>query len=486
MTFDVQLSPAGRRRARLAWVLGGVFALSACADMSGIESTAQMRDAASLGLPSAEQASVRAAPAWWEALGDAQLNALIEQALRANPSLNMAQARLARARAGVDASEAASGPQLTAAVDATHQLYTTNGAIPAPLAGTVRDSASGQLTGTWELDFFGKNRAALEAAVGSARAAEADVRAARVLLASTVARQYVHLARLHDQIALAQQLLAQREAARQLVQDRVRAGLDTQLELRQSESALPDARLQLEALQEQGLLAQHAMAALIAEPNRALALAVPGLVAMKNIALSAHMPADLLAQRADVSAALWRVEAATQGLAHAKTQFYPNINLVGFAGFSSIGLDRVLNAGSEQWGVGPALRLPVFDAGRLRANLRGKAADLDGAIESYNATVLDAVRDVSSQLASLQSIERQQREQRAAQSLAQSAQDIALQRYQSGLSNYLSVLSTESAVLNQRRQGVDLAARALDTQVALMHALGGGYAPTSPRPAALN
>jgi len=189
----------------------------------------------------------------------------------------------------------------------------------------------------------------------------------------------------------------------------------------------------------------------------------------------AELPSDLLGRRADIAAARWRVEAATQDVSNARRQFYPNINLVGFAGFSSIGLDRLLGAGSEQWGVGPALRLPLFDGGRLRANLRGKSADLDAAIESYNAAVVDAVHEVADQLASTQAIARQQTEQRAAQTQAESAYAIAVQRFDAGLGNYLQVLAAETSVLNQRRQSVDLTARALDTQVALMRALGGGY-----------
>ena len=170
-------------------------------------------------------------------------------------------------------------------------------------------------------------------------------------------------------------------------------------------------------------------------------------------------------------------------MVNAKTQFYPNVNLVAFAGFSSIGLGRLLDSGSQQWGVGPALRLPIFDAGRLRANLRGKTADLDAAVESYNAAVIDAVRDVADQVASSQAIVRQQTQQRAAQDAAESAYEIAVQRYKAGLGNYLNVLTAETSVLAQRRQAVDLAARALDTQVALIRALGGGYT-AAPAPAA--
>ena len=129
--------------------------------------------------------------------------------------------------------------------------------------------------------------------------------------------------------------------------------------------------------------------------------------------------------------------------------------------------------------MGPAIRLPIFDNERLRASLRGKTADVDAAVESYNATILDAIRDAADQITSSRAITQQQTQQRIAQVAADQAFEIAVQRYKAGLSNYLSVLNAESSVLNQRRTAVDLQARALDTDVALMRALGGGYAEQS-------
>ncbi len=451
--------------------------LVGCADMSGITPQAELRGAASLGL-TAQGPSVASVPAeWWREFGDETMNRLIAQALQDSPTLKLAEARLGRARAVTDIADAATGPQVSGQLDVTRQRYTANGAVPPPLAGSARSSGTAQLNASWELDFFGKNRAALDAALGSAHAAEADAQAARVLLASNVARTYFQLVRLNEQSAVARRTLAQRSETLKLVQDRVQAGLDTRLELSQSEGGLPEARLQLEALQEQTALTRNAIAALVGQPNSAVAQEIRALAAIKNVAITATIPADLLGRRADIAAARWRVEASGKDVVNAKSQFYPNINLVAFAGFSSIGLGRLLDAGSQQWGVGPALRLPIFDAGRLRANLRGKTADLDAAVESYNAAVIDAVRDVADQLASAQSIARQQLEQRAAQASSEGAYDIAVQRYKAGLGTYLNVLTAETNVLAQRRAAVDLDARALDTQVALMRALGGGYQP---------
>jgi len=455
--------------------LAAALAIAGCADMSGIAPQAQLRDAASVGLTSS--ASTAVSTQWWREFGDEQLNRLVDQALAGNPNLRIAQARLARAQAVQEVASSALLPQVNGAFDATRQKYTANGAVPPPLAGSVRESGTLQLSTSWELDFFGKNQAALDAALGSAKAAQADTEAARILLASNVVRSYLQLARINDQLVVANRTLAQRQESLGLVRDRVNAGLDTRLELRQSEGGLPEARQQIEALNEQIALQQHALDALVGQPNVSASFKPPMLEAVKSIALQANIPADLLGRRADIAAARWRVEAATSDVANAKTQFYPNVNLTAFVGFQSLGFGKLLKSGSEQWGVGPAISLPIFEGGKLRANLRGKSADLDVAIESYNGTVLDAVRDAADQVSSAQSIARQQAEQRAAQTAAEGAYDIAVQRYRAGLGNYLNVLTAETAVLAQRRLAVDLAARALDTQVGLARALGGGWQP---------
>ena len=473
-----RLPEFARRRMPAVAAAVAALVLAGCADMAHIDSHAKLRDADSLGL-SAAQAAPAVDSQWWLGFGDAQLNALVDQALQGNPNLQVARARLARARASTTIAEAAGKPQIDGALDLTRQKFSGNYIYPAPLGGSIQETGTLQLNAGWELDFFGKNRTAIEAAIGSANAAAADADAARVLLASNVARGYFQWARLVDQLAVAKRTLAQREETLKLVRDRVSAGLDTRLELRQSEGGLPQARQQIEALGEQIALAQHALDALVAKPNATQGLAPPALGGIRPIALQPTIPADLLGRRADIAAARWRVEAATSDVANAKTQFYPNINLVAFAGFSSIGFDNLVKSGSQQWGVGPAIRLPIFEGGRLRANLRGKAADLDAAIESYNASVLDAVREVADQVASAQSVARQQAEQRDAQSAAEAAYDIAVQRYGAGLGNYLNVLTAETSVLAQRREAVELAARALDTQVGLARALGGGWQPAT-------
>ena len=244
--------------------------------------------------------------------------------------------------------------------------------------------------------------------------AQADAQAACMLLASQVARSYFQLVRLNEQDAVASRTLAQREETLKLVSGRVNAGLDSRLELRQSEGGLPEPRLQLEAVQEQMALTGNGLQALVGQKNNAFMLVPSAQSAINNVALAPVIPSDQLGRRTDIAAARWRIEASSQDVVSANTQFYPNINLVAFAGFFSIGLGHLLNAGSQPWSVGPAVHLLIFEAVRLRANLRGRAADLDAAVESYNAAVIDAVRDVADQVASSQAIGRQQAEQRMA------------------------------------------------------------------------
>ena len=311
--------------------------------------------------------------------------------------------------------------------------------------------------------------------MGQARAAQADAAAAANGLAAQVGRGYVALARLLAQREVAERALAQRNEILTLTRERVAAGLDTRVELTQAEGALPDTRSQIEALDEQVMLARRQLAALSGQAPNALDGLSPRLAGLTLDALPATLGADLLGRRPDVVAARWRVEAATQDVAVARTQFYPNINLSAFVGLNALGLDNLFNAGSRQMGVTPALRLPLFDGGRLRAQLGGRQAELDVAIAQYNGAVLDAVKEAGDALGSSQSLQRQQREQAAAVASAEVAHTLALRRFKAGLGSYLIVLNTESQWLVQRRLAVDLNARQFDTRVALMKALGGGW-----------
>jgi len=460
-----------------------LLSMAGCSTGRDIQPRVQALDAQSLGaqmgVRPAEPTPVAAElQPWWEAIGDARLSALVQQALAGNPNMQAAAARLQRAAAQERFTRGSDMPQLEASAEVSRQRFTQNGLVPPPVAGTVRNTGTLQVAGSWELDLFGRQRAEVQASIGRTRASEADVQAARVLLSTQVARSYVALGRLQAQADVLTRTLAQRDDILKLISQRVQAGLDTQVELRQGQGALPDARLQIEALDEQIMLTRHALAVLTGQAPNALDTLEVKLEALQQPSVPAVMPLDLLARRADVMAARWRVEALRYDIKAARAMFYPNIDLVGYAGGNAIGLERLLKPGSWQWGLLPAVHLPLFDGDRRLANLQGRVAEEDAAVASYNQTVLQAVQEAVDQLGSLQAIARQQAEQRSAQGHAEAAYALATERYRAGLGNYLSVLAAETAVLNQRRQGVDLLARHFDTQFSLVRALGGSLRPS--------
>ena len=456
----------------LAWAALAV--LAGCATPGKPAPAPALPSAAELGLP-ATIATADAPNEWWWMFNDPRLDELIQQALLGQPTLLVVQSRLARAQALLASTVASQAPQLGASADLNWQHYTARGLVPPPIAGSERVSANLQLGASVALDFFGRNAAALKAALGAQRAAQADVEAAKVLIAAQVARGYLGLARLTGWRELTQRSLAQREAALALVQQRVKAGIDTEAEVAIAQTSLAEGRLQLEALTEQTGLARHALAALCGLAPQAVDDLAPKLPALQPAQLPKVLGADLLGRRVDVLAARWRVEAATGTLDQAMADFYPDINLAGFVGLNALGLDRLLALPSRNFGVGPALRLPVFDAGRLQAQQRGREAEVAGAVAAYRGVLLDAAREALDALASLQSLQRQLGAQAAAVAAAQRGWTLARERRQAGVGTELQVLAAETPLLAQRRSLVDLHARLLETQVALIHALGGGW-----------
>jgi NodT family efflux transporter outer membrane factor (OMF) lipoprotein len=412
---------------------------------------------------------------WWKRFADPQLDALIEEALAGSPSGRVARARLDRAVALAQSTGAARGPQVSASADITRQRYSANGIFPPPIAGSTHTQTQLALNFSYDIDLWGRNRALYDAAVGQVRAAEVDLFAARLLVSSGVAHAYLQLGRAFDQLELAQKTLEQRTAIQGLIRQRFAAGLDSRVELKQVEISIPAARQRIFQTEEQIALLRNQLAALLGKgPDRGLAIERPKAQAWP-VALPSALPADLVGRRPDVVAQRWRVEAARRDIDAARAQFYPDVNLAALVGVQSITLSKLVSAGSAIPSVGAAVRLPIFDAGRLRGNLAARDADYDLAVEQYNATLVDAVREVVDQIASARSIDAQRGEIDTALASAQEAYELVVARYRGGLGTYLQVLTVESQLLEQRGLLVDLRTRELEQSINLMRALGGGF-----------
>ena len=451
-----------------------------CASFDGIAPRAKRADAASLAA-NRWLAGAATSPAawpgtdWWQRFGDPQLDLLIAEALAGSPGMSSARARIDKAMALAAYSGAALSPQVGAGADLTRQRYSENGIYPPPLAGSWHTQTQLALSFGYEIDLWGRNRAAFDAALGQVKASEVDAYAVRLLLAASVARAYVQLGRAFEQLELAQATLAQREAILALVGQRVGAGIDSRVELKQVEVSIPAALERITQLQEEIALGRNLIAALLGQgPDRGLAITRPRAQA-QAVGLPSTLPADWLGRRPDVVAQRWRVEAGLRDIDAAKGQFYPNINLAALVGVQSITFSKLLSTASAVPSFGPALRLPLFDGGRLRANLASKDADYDLAVEQYNQTLVDALREVVDQIASLRSVDAQRVQLASALAAAREAHALALERFRAGIVSYLQVLAAEAPVLEQQSLQANLRARELELSINLIRALGGGF-----------
>jgi NodT family efflux transporter outer membrane factor (OMF) lipoprotein len=295
-------------------------------------------------------------------------------------------------------------------------------------------------------------------------------------------QSYIDLYRSYALADIAERTEAQRSNILDITRKRVAAGLDTRVELREAEGAVPQARVALTQAQSAQALAIHQLAALAGRGADAYAgVARPQLNLDAALPLPDELPVNLLARRPDVIAARSRIEAADAGKRAARAAFYPDITLTALAGFASFSLSDLISASSFGYGAGPGLSLPLFDGGRLRAQYRGTEAVLDQAVADYNDTVLRAVHQAADQLSLIESLRRELGQQRESLDAAEEAYRLAEERYRAGLAGYLTVLNAETEVLNERRQQVDLSASLALARVTLLLAVGGSYQYPTPQ-----
>ena len=347
----------------LAALVSASTLLAACASYSGIAPEFHK-----LELDNVQGVQAIAYADWpkddaYRELNDPELTRLIEQVLADSPTVQAAIAKLNRAKSVSGLAESALWPQTGASISTTHERFSENGQTPPPYAGTVQDINDAQINGSWELDFFGKNRENLKASVGELRATEAETQATRVLLANNVARSYYALGRLLAQRELSEERARQRADLAQLVERRVKAGLDTRVELELAQGVLPEIARDIASLDEQIGLARHTLAALIGQGPNAVDALTPKLPTVTALPLPESVPADLLGHRADVVAARWRVDAATHGMASTKALFYPQHQPACLCRAVHHRLRALAESGSHQPGIGLAISLPLFDAG---------------------------------------------------------------------------------------------------------------------------
>ncbi|MEQ6289393.1 efflux transporter outer membrane subunit [Vogesella sp. GCM10023246] len=416
---------------------------------------------------------------WWQAYGDTQLNQLMAEALSNAPDLASARARIARAEGYAQQAGASSLPTVDLNASVNRQKQSYNNGIPSSFVPQGFNNASRvALDFSYELDFWGKNRAAVAAATSEVAAARAEAAQSRLLLTTSLAANYAELARLFAEQDAASQAVVVRRHSEQLLQARQQQGLETEGSVRQAASRLAGAEADLLAAEEAIALQRNALAALLGTgPDRGHELARPAASIGQPQGLPASLQAELLGHRPDLQAARLRAEAAARRIDVAEAGFYPDVNLSAYIGAQSLGLDLLTKAGSGIAGIGPAISLPIFRSGQLQGEYRVARADYDSAVASYNQTLSQALREVADAVTRQRLLLPQLAQRSLALQAAEDAMRVANDRYRGGLASYLEVLNAEDSVIAARRTLANLQSQRFSHDISLIKALGGAELP---------
>lgn len=411
---------------------------------------------------------------WWQAYGDAQLSTLIAEALSDAPDMRAAQARAAQSMAAANFTKGDGLPTLGAGVGVQVQRQSYNMGFPSPRGWD--DNGRASLDFGWDIDFWGKNRAAYAAALSAARAAEAERAHAALALSTAIASHYADLAGLFADRDAAQDAVVVRSRTVDLMTNRQQNGLENRGAVERAQSAHAQALGDLAATDEAIDLLRYRIAALMGKgPDRGASIMRPSATGKGNTALPHDLPLELLGRRPDVAAARLRLDAAEKRILVAERSFYPNINLAAFIGLSSLNLSQLIQNDSLIGGAGPALSLPIFQGGKLRAQYRLSEADYDLAVAQYDQSLAHALGEVARAAKSMAMLQTRLDHARTAHRAAEAAHRIANDRYRGGLANSLDVLAAEDALIATRRARAALETRALTLDIDLIRALGGGY-----------
>jgi NodT family efflux transporter outer membrane factor (OMF) lipoprotein len=411
---------------------------------------------------------------WWKRYSDAQLDHMISEGLAGSPDLAAAAARFRRAQGLAQAA----GAKLLPTIDANASVSEVNPSnnLGFPVWGGSKEVGNAGLSFNFDLDLWGKNRAALRGAKKDADAARYDAQEARLMLTTGIASTYADLTALYAQRDSLESALDIRTKTLELVKQRVDVGLDNDSALRLAEARIPQTKADLAATDEAIMLNKHALAALMGQgPDRALTIERPAPGTLEPQGLPASASIDLVGRRPDIAAARMRLEAAAERIKEARAAFYPNISISALAGFSSLGLGSLFAGGSAFGSVTPAISLPLFHGGALQGQYRGRRGEYDEAVALYDGQVIQALRETADTVTSQKSLVDRLGQSRSALASYEQALELARIRYKQGLSTYLDVLTAEESVVNARLVVAQLQTRAFTLNVQLVRALGGGF-----------
>jgi len=425
---------------------------------------------------------------WWRTYGNAQLDALVERALDSSPTIVIARTRVAQAKSDIDLVRAGTNLQVTALGAVDRERVSSNGFLGA----YSTDNPAIDATGPWytegivglgaslEVDIWGKQRAEVEAAIGVQNGRRAELSAIELEMSADIAQLYFGIQTTYLSIGLLEQLrdVANFEVGAHAARSERGIEPATETEL---------ARAQLLATERQ-LVAAHARVKKLREALRALVGAGAGdlpeiepvPLPLPQATLPPTLSYELLARRPDLQAMRWYVQSSFDRIDAAKAAFYPSFDIKAFFGINALHLSDLFTHASQQTNLVPGLYLPIFDGGRLNANLGGARHASNALIAQYNQAVLNAVRDIAVTGNQLQDLDDEAKLQAQRGDAVSFAAASAQARYERGLASRLVAMDSRDAVVLERLALLDVDGRRLSQDIAMFKALGGGYRAVSP------
>ena len=414
---------------------------------------------------------------WWQRFGDARLDALQAEALAQSPTLALANARLAQARAVVAANSAGQWPSVSLNARGVRQRISANRPLSnyaSPNFSTVQNDGIVALSVNYEFDLAGRVQRTVEGAQASADQAAADFENTRLLLGTDLATAYFNLRAIDIELDVLARSIALQRRSLDFVRTRHDLGAASGLDVAQQQALLDTTLTQIDVLRRQRGPFEHAVATLTGTPAPSFSL-VADIRELTPPAIPLGVPSDVLERRPDVASAERAMAAANAQIGVAKAAYYPSISITPNLGYESRTLASLFSAPSALWAIGAQFAQPLFTAGRLDANVEVARANYDATVASYRRVVLTAIQEVEDGITSLSALERAHDQAQVAIASANRVLDLANSRYEGGVATYLDVITAQQGVLNIERQSAQLLGQRLLTSVFLVKALGGDW-----------
>ncbi len=411
---------------------------------------------------------------WWEIFNDPELSALEEQVNPSNQTLAAADAQFRAARAAVKVARAGLYPEVTVSPSVTGSQQSGSRNTGFNFATPPVANLQIPFDASYEVDVWGRIHKTIEANIETAQAGAADLETIRLSLQAEVAIDYFQLHGLDAEKQLLDSNVAAYQKALDLTTNRYNQGVASRVDVVQAQTQLETTRAQAT---DTGILRaqyEHAIAILIGKPPAELSIAAAP-IRSKPPSIPPGLPSELLERRPDIASSERRVAAANAEIGIAKAAFYPSLTIPASFGLQGSNLTNLFTWPSRVWSLGPNLSQILFDAGRRRAVTAQSQAFYDAAVASYRQNVLSAFQDVEDNLAALRILEQEDREQAEAVSLAERSLELAINRYQGGITTYLEVITAQAAALLNERTAVTILTRRMVSSVLLVKALGGGW-----------